>query len=342
MPASLYRRGTARPAADLTARRRFAPGDSRGGKRPRRFFARLAPIATSTAETAVTPDLTTAAPDPRGPDPSQAPVHAALAEITRLRDALQASERARTVAESELARLKARDQLARQDAKAASRARNEWLSVFGHELRNPLNALVTSAEVLRAAPPGGPIAESARGVVMRQTRKLAAQIDALMQAGQAMADDIVLDLQPLELRDAVQAGIATARPLAAERGSHLELRADAPVWVQADPARIAQVMAHLLGNGLRHTPAGSTVTVELRRDAGTAVVTVRDTGPGIDADLLPRIFEPFARRGRERGSGGLGVGLAMVKRLTELQGGSIVARSSPGGSAFEWRLPARD
>ncbi len=223
---------------------------------------------------------------------------------------------------------------------SASRARNELLSMLGHELRNPLNALVTSAEVLRAAPPGGPIAESARGVVTRQTRKLSVLIDRLLDIGRMLADDITLELQPIELRDAVKASLAIARAQAAERGASLTLRADAPVWARADPARIAQVMAHLLDNALRHTPAGATVTVELRDDAGAAVVTVRDTGPGIAADLLPRIFEPFARGGLDRSHGGPGIGLALVRRLIELHGGSVTARSSAGGSAFEWRLPA--
>ncbi len=289
----------------------------------------------------MTRDRSIPAPDRPGPGPSQVTLPAALAEIAQLREARHASEQARAAAESELAESKAREQRARQDAQAASRARDAWLSMLGHDLRNPLNALVTSAEVLRAAPPDGAIAESARAVVTRQTHKLVALIDGLLEAGRVLSQDIALELQPVELRDAVRAGIASARAQAAERGSHLELRADAAVWVRADPARVAQVMAQLLANALRHTPAGGTVTVELREAAGSAVVTVRDTGPGIDADLLPRIFEPFVKRGVDRGSGGVGVGLALVRRLVELQGGTVAARSSPGGSTFEWRLPIR-
>jgi signal transduction histidine kinase len=289
----------------------------------------------------VTRDRSIAASD-REPGPPPATLPAALAEIAQLRDALQAAEQARAAAVAELAELKARETLSRRDAAAAGRAKDELFSVLGHELRNPLNALVTSAEVLRAAPPGGPVAESARGVVSRQTRKLAGLIDRLVDVGRVLADDITLAPEPLELREAVEASLAIAGTRAAQTGGRLVLHADAPVWVRADPARIAQVMAQLLDNALRHTPAGGTVTVELRRDAGAAIVTVHDTGPEIAADLLPRIFEPFVRRGVDHTGDGPGVGLALVRRVIELHGGSVDARSSAAGSAFEWRLPLQE
>lgn len=288
----------------------------------------------------MTRDRSIAASD-REPGPPPATLPAALAEIAQLRDALQAAEQARAAAAAELAELKARETLSRREAAAAGRAKDELFSVLGHELRNPLNALVTSAEVLRLAPPGGPVAESARGVVARQTRKLAGLIDRLVDVGRVLADDITLAPEPLELREAVEASLAIASARAAELGGRLVLHADAPVWVRADRARIAQVMAQLLDNALRHTPAGGTVTVELRRDTGAAVVTMHDTGPEIAADLLPRIFEPFARRGANRTGDGPGVGLALVRRVIELHGGSVDARSSSAGNLFEWRLPVQ-
>ncbi|MES2991908.1 MAG: HAMP domain-containing sensor histidine kinase [Pseudomonadota bacterium] len=289
----------------------------------------------------MTRDRSIAASD-REPGPLPATLPAAIAEIAQLRDALQAAEQARAAALAELAELKARESLSRRDAAAAGRAKDELLSVLGHELRNPLNALVTSAEVLRAAPPGGPVAESARGVVARQTRKLAGLIDRLVDVGRVLADDITLAPEPLELREAVEASLAIAGGRAAETGGRLVLHADAPVRVRADRARIAQVMAQLLDHALRHAPAGGTVTVELRRDAGAAVVTVHDTGPEIAADLLSRIFEPFARRGADRTGDGPEVGLALVRRVIELHGGSVHARSSTAGNLFEWRVPLQE
>ncbi len=218
------------------------------------------------------------------------------------------------------------------------------LSMLAHELRNPLNALVTSAEVLRSAPPGSAVAESARAVIARQTRKLSDMVDRVLEVGHMMNDDLTLSIQPTELQAAMQAAVSAATPQAVASGHPLALDAPAPIRVKADPVRVAQVMSQLLANALRHTPAGTSVVMALRRDGGDAVIGVRDTGPGIDAALLQHLFEPFAqgRRWADRTGGGLGVGLALARRLVELQDGSITVASSPGGTVVEWRMPALD
>ncbi|WP_448170268.1 sensor histidine kinase [Rhizobacter fulvus] len=234
--------------------------------------------------------------------------------------------------------------IAPRELETARRAGVQLLSMLGHELRNPLNALVTSAEVLRSAPPGSAVAESARAVIARQTRKLSDMVDRVLEIGHVMTDDVALSIEPTELRAALQAAMSAATPQADASGHALALDAPAPIRVNADPVRVVQVMSQLLGNALRHTPAGTAVVVSLRRDDGDAVISVRDTGPGIDAAVLPHVFDPFApsRRVVDRTGGGLGVGLALARRLVELQDGSITVASSPGRTVFEWRMPALD
>jgi signal transduction histidine kinase len=234
-----------------------------------------------------------------------------------------------------------REQQARREAESANRAKDELLAMLGHELRNPLNAIVTSAEVLRRAETDSEVAASARAIIARQTKKLAAMVDDLLDVGHVMADEITLLPQPIDFAAQVKAGAEAARATATERDQRLTLGTLAPTWVNADARRISQVLGHLLDNAVKHTPAGGVIEVELRHQAGDAVVTVRDSGPGIDAALLARIFEPFVQgeRGLARSAGGLGIGLTLAKRLVELHGGSLRARSSAEGSVFELRLP---
>jgi signal transduction histidine kinase len=231
---------------------------------------------------------------------------------------------------------------ARRAAVDASRAKDRVLAMLGHELRNPLNAIVTSVEVLRAAAPGSAVADSARGVLGRQTHKLTRLVDDLLDAAQVMADEVRLTKRPVDLRELIGRSIDASRPLAGERSQSLQLDAPAPVWVEADTARLEQAMAHLLENAVKATPPGGVVTVRLAVVDGEAVVCVEDSGPGIVAESLQRDFEPFAPGAREfeRSGAGLGIGFAIAQRLIELHGGSIRARSSPQGSRFEWRLPA--
>lgn len=258
-----------------------------------------------------------------------------VAEIAQLRDALALAERERSEAAARLARKVG-------EAEAANRAKDELLAMLGHELRNPLNAIVTAVEVLRRADPGSELAASARAVVARQTRKLAAMVDELLDVGQVMADEVSLALQPLDLTELVRSAVAGAQAGAAERQQQLVAGEFAALRVRGDARRLAQVLGHLLDNAMKYTPAGGTIRVELLHDADDALLRVQDSGPGIEPDLLPRIFEPFSQgeRGLDRPAGGLGIGLALVKRLVELHGGMVRAGTSARGSRFEVRLPA--
>ena len=248
------------------------------------------------------------------------------------------------LAERERSALMARERLARHDAQAANRAKDELLSMLGHELRNPLNAIVTSVEVLRRAPPESTTAESARAVIARQARKLASMVDDLLDIGHVMADEVTLQLRPLDLMPLVDACVAEARARAGERRQRLTHEALCSVWVRADPRRITQLLLNLLDNAIKHSPTGSTIHAELIQSDGTAVLRVHGSGPGIAPALLTRAFEPLVQgeRAPERPAGGLGIGLTLVKRLVELHGGSVEARSSGEGSVLELRLPAID
>jgi signal transduction histidine kinase len=244
-------------------------------------------------------------------------------------------------AERALGALMQREHEARQDAEAANRAKDELLSTLGHELRNPLNAITTSVEVLRRAGPTSTLATSARAVLARQTRHLASMVDQLLDVGRLMADEITLQLRPVRGAEIVERAAAAMRPIAAEREQQLVVGPLADGWVRADPDRLEQVLAHLLDNAIRFTPAGGRIEVDLTVDDSTVYLAVRDDGPGIDAALIERIFEPFVQgeSGLDRSAGGLGLGLTLVKRLTALHGGTVRARASAGGSVFEICLP---
>ena len=259
----------------------------------------------------------------------------AVTEIAQLRDALQLSERARD-------ELMAFEKIARRDAEAAGRAKDQLLAMLGHELRNPLNGIVTSVEVLRAAAPGSAMADDARGVLSRQVRKLTRMVDDLLDVGQAVTDPVTLERRPIDLPALLGRSVDAATARADAKRQRLQVDAAVPVWIDADADRIEQVMAHLLENAIKYTPAGGAVSVRLALLEGQAVVSVEDNGAGVDAELLRRVFDPFVQgeRGLDRSTGGLGIGLALVKRLVGLHGGSVHAHSSPQGSNFGWRLPA--
>ena len=258
-----------------------------------------------------------------------------VAEIAQLRVALEQAERERSEAAARLSR-KA------DEAEAANRAKDELLAMLGHELRNPLNAIVTAVEVLHRAEPGSDLATSARAVIARQTRKLAAMVDELLDVGQVMADEVSLSLRPLDLAELVRSAVVGAQASAAERQQQLVAGELAALQVQGDARRLGQVLGHLLDNAMKHTPAGGAIRVELLHDGGDALLRVQDSGPGIEPDLLVRMFEPFVQgeRSLDRPAGGLGIGLALVKRLVELHGGSVRAGTSAQGSQFEVQLPA--
>ena len=225
-----------------------------------------------------------------------------------------------------------------EQAQAANRAKDEFLAMLGHELRNPLGAIANAMRVIDRLPATSADHKAARDIVARQTAHLAKIVDDLLDVGRVVSGRIALRRNLVDLAQASTAAVAAARAGAEAPGHEWTLELT-PVLVSADPTRIDQVLANLLGNAVNFTPQGGRIRVQLAPEAGQAVLTVQDSGPGIGPELLPHIFELFARAPHEHG--GLGIGLALVKRLVELHGGSIRAENVPGGGArFTLRLPA--
>ncbi len=226
--------------------------------------------------------------------------------------------------------------------RAEARAKDEFLAMLGHELRNPLGTLSNAVAVLERL--GGE--ETMRhlvAIIGRQTAHLAHLVDDLLDVARAASGKIELALRPVELH-ALAGRCVDALAQAGRTARHEVRREGEAVHVQGDPARLEQVVNNLLDNALKYTPPGGRITVSTEEDEGVAVLQVRDTGQGIRTDLLGRIFELFVQEPQslDRSRGGLGLGLALVKRLVELHGGSVTAWSAgPGqGSEFTVRLPA--
>ena len=240
------------------------------------------------------------------------------------------------------ARLLAAEHAARAEAEAASRGKDEMLAMLGHELRNPLAAIAAAAHVLGAAGLTEPAARRAREIIVRQNAHLARLVDDLLDVARVTSGKIILDRRPLELAEAVRRGVATLAASGRTDGHRIGLDLE-PVWAHADETRLEQIITNLVGNALRFTPAGGAVDVTLRASDGQAVLQVCDSGVGIAPEMLPRVFDMFVQGPRrpDGGPGGLGLGLTLVRRITELHGGSVEAASDgPGrGSTFTVRLP---
>ncbi len=240
------------------------------------------------------------------------------------------------------------DNLKRAEAELrdADRRKDEFLATLAHELRNPLAPLRTGLAVLRANPSAPPPPRTL-AMMERQVGHMVRLIDDLLDLSRVGSGKVTLRRGRVELRTAVEHAVETSRP-AVEAGGHaLSVSLpDAPIWLDADLTRLAQVVGNLLTNSAKYTPEGGTIALAAWRDGAEAVVTVADSGVGIPAEMLGRVFEMFAQVGAslDRSQGGLGIGLALVRQLVALHGGSVAA-SSPGpglGSTFTLRLPALD
>lgn len=244
-------------------------------------------------------------------------------------------------AQSERARLVALERSARLAAEAASKAKDEFLAMLGHELRNPLSAISAAIEVLERVPGDEDVAANARSIVARQTRHLAHMMDDLLDVGRVIAGKVVLVRRPIDLGVVARRVAATLEVTGEARGHSLQLELDR-AWVDADATRLEQVITNLVTNAIKYTPPGSELTLGVAVEDAEAVLRVRDDGPGIPASLLPHIFDLFVQGERtpDRRAGGLGIGLTLARRLVELHGGTVSVNSSSIGSVFEVRLPA--
>ena len=235
------------------------------------------------------------------------------------------------------------EQLAESD-----RRKDAFLAMLGHELRNPLAPIRNAAEVMGRNGLTDPNLKWVHDVIERQAGHLARLVDDLLDIARINQDKITLRREAVELSAVVRQSVETTRPeIEARRHTLTVTLPDQAVWLDADPTRLAQVLANLLNNAAKYTEEGGRITVraELEDDGRSVAVHVRDTGTGISKDLLPRVFEPFiqADNSLARTQGGLGIGLTLVRRLVEMHGGRVRAFSEgPGtGSEFVVHLPTR-
>jgi PAS domain S-box-containing protein len=231
-----------------------------------------------------------------------------------------------------------------QELETGTRQMSEFLAMLGHELRNPLAPIRNALGVLEVRPDADERARTARDIIDRQVEHLTRLVDDLLDVGRITSGKISLRRERVELAAVATRAVEGSRPLLDERRHALEVSLpDEPVVVEGDETRLAQVVLNLLNNAAKYTPPGGHIRLRARVEEGRAVMRVRDDGMGIPADLLPRVFDLFAQGERtlERSEGGLGVGLTLVRRLVEMHGGSVEARSDgPGrGSEFVVRLP---
>jgi signal transduction histidine kinase/ActR/RegA family two-component response regulator len=222
------------------------------------------------------------------------------------------------------------------------RDRDQFLAMLGHELRNPLSALVTASDLIDRG--AGERFELERAVIRRQLRRLSRLVDDLLDVSRVTQGKIVLHANPVDLRPLVEVTAREFRDAADARGVQMDVALGGlPVAVRGDPMRLEQIVANLLGNAVKYTPAGGRIEVTLARDSGDAVLRVLDTGIGISPEMLPRIFELFAQApgSLDRAPGGMGIGLTLVRSLVQLHGGTVEGSSTGTGkgSQFVVRLP---
>jgi PAS domain S-box-containing protein len=224
------------------------------------------------------------------------------------------------------------------------RRKDEFLAMLAHELRNPLAALRNAIEVLRRVKGDSPEGEQARAIIQRQVQQMARMVDDLIDVARISSGRMILRRAPTPIREVVEAATETTAALFEERRHGLQLRLpEAPVFVDGDSVRLAQVLTNLLNNAAKYTEAGGRIELEVAEADHTLVISVRDNGVGISEELRPHVFDLFRQGHRSRGGleGGLGIGLNLARRIVELHGGTIEA-ASPGvgrGSTFVVTLP---
>ncbi|HEY7205212.1 MAG TPA: response regulator [Methylomirabilota bacterium] len=240
------------------------------------------------------------------------------------------------------AALLAREQQAREEAEASNRAKDEFLAMLGHELRNPLDVIGTAVRVLDAQPATDEMTVKARGVIGRQVAQLSRLVDDLLDVGRVTTGKIALHCVPVDLAEVAErcvAGVVSPGE-AAPRAITLQT---APTWVTADQARVEQMVMNLLSNALKYTSREGSILITVGGDGRVGRLAVNDTGVGMTPPMIDRIFDLFyqGERTLDRSEGGLGIGLTLVRRLVELHGGRVTAQS-PGlgkGSTVTLELP---
>ena len=233
---------------------------------------------------------------------------------------------------------------AEQKLRENERHKDEFLAILAHELRNPLAPIRNGLQILRVRVSGDDVVERVVTMMDRQMTHLVRLVDDLLDVSRISSGRLELRLEPVLLRDALASAIDAASSLITANGHQLIVETESPdVLVKGDTSRLTQIFTNLLSNATKYTERGGTITLNLQCAGDEAVITVRDTGIGIPGSDLTRIFDMFSQVAahRDRASGGLGIGLALVRKLVEMHHGSVAAQSAgPGlGSTFVVRLP---
>ena len=261
-------------------------------------------------------------------------------ELARLGEALEHSGRLLREREAERDAHLAASEAARTEALAATRAKDAFLAMLGHELRNPLAPIVTSMDLLRAR---GLARTPEHEVITRQLRHVVRLVDDLLDVSRITRGQLTLHREPTELSAVVSRALEAVSPLLDQRQHALEVDVPRGTWLHVDPDRLMQVVSNLLTNAAKYTPPEGHLQVRAHDADGGLSLVVEDDGPGLAPDLLPRLFEPFVQGSRtlDRSEGGLGIGLALVRSLVEAHGGRVEAHDkAPGrGSVFTVWLP---
>lgn len=235
----------------------------------------------------------------------------------------------------------ARAQEARIQAEEANQAKDRFIAMVSHELRNPLHAVLGWVTLLSSGKLDAAAQARAIEAIERNARIQARLIDDLLDIGRIVAGNLRLDLQPVDLAAIVERSIETVQPSASAKGIRIEARLEDRCPLLGDASRLQQAVSNLLLNAVKFTPDGGSVSVTLEAVDARARLEVRDNGRGIPASLLPHIFEPFRQgedRPAERSREGLGLGLAITRNLVELHGGSIHAESPGEGQGATFRI----
>jgi PAS domain S-box-containing protein len=241
---------------------------------------------------------------------------------------------------------RAEDELRRQAAelREADQRKDEFLAMLAHELRNPLAPIRASLEIMNLKGLDDPQVRKSRDVIARQVLQLTRLVDDLLEVSRISSGKIALKPEPVDLAIAVTQAVEISRPVLNAKGHHLTVNLPAPpIRLMADPTRLVQVLGNILNNAAKYTEEGGQITVAASQEGAEVVIRVRDTGLGIPPDMLAKVFDLFTQvdRSLDRAQGGLGIGLALVKRLVAMHGGRVeVSSAGPGkGSEFVVRLP---
>ncbi|HUQ73224.1 MAG TPA: ATP-binding protein [Burkholderiales bacterium] len=279
--------------------------------------------------------LAAAAPHLGEPGAIRIPDDSSVTEVRHLASALR--DAGLNIRERE-----ARQQEAERALRAADRAKDEFLAMLGHELRNPLATLTTAAELLKVARNQPGVIDNAQALIARQTQQMAHLVDDLLEVSRVTGGKIRLEREPLNVAD-VAAKVLAAWRATGRLARHHVAEALEPAWIDGDAARVEQIIINLVDNAVKYTPRGGHIWLAVRLEAGQVLIEVRDDGEGVAPELAGRMFDLFVQgeRSLARQQGGLGIGLTLVRRLAELHGGSASAESpGPGqGTTFAVRLP---